>query len=62
MRYLRQFCAVITLLCAVSFSAYAGNIECDVVASTPPTTTEGDMNFPVTQIIVTLIEDALLRP
>jgi hypothetical protein len=50
------------LICAFSFSAYAGNIECDVVGSLPPTTTEGDMHYPVTQIIVILIEDALSLP
>ena len=62
MRYLRRFCAVVMLLCAFSFSAYAGNIPCDGVTSTPPPTTEGDMHYPVIQIIVTLIEDALLLP
>lgn len=62
MRYLRQFCTVFTLLCAFSFSAYAGNIECDVVSSTPPATTEGDMNYPITEIIVTVIESTLLLP
>jgi uncharacterized membrane protein YtjA (UPF0391 family) len=65
MRYLRQFCVVSILVCAFAFSGYAGNIECPAVTSTPPeqriTTeeTEGDMNFPITPIIVALIENAL---
>ena len=39
MRYLRQFCAVATLLCAFSFSAYAGDIPCPAVTAEPPQAT-----------------------
>jgi hypothetical protein len=66
MSHLRRFCAVFTLVCAFSFSAYAGNIPCPGVTSEPPeqTTTaeetEGDMNFPITEIIVTVIDSVLL--
>lgn len=62
MRHLRRFCAVLTLLCAFSFSAHAGNIPCDVVPPPPEEITQGDMNFPITDIIVTVIESALLLP
>lgn len=66
MRHLRQFCAVATLVCAFSFSAYAGDIPCPAVTSTPPqqttATTEGDMNFPITEIIVTVIQTTLALP
>ncbi|HVG33924.1 MAG TPA: hypothetical protein VM911_12625 [Pyrinomonadaceae bacterium] len=54
MRYLRQFCAVTMLVCALAFSAYAGNIECPAVTSTPPQAT-GEMQYGITDTLILLI-------
>jgi hypothetical protein len=64
MKNLRLFCGIATLILAFAFSANAGNIECDGFVSPPTeeTTTQGDMNFPVTQAIVIVLETALALP
>lgn len=36
MRILSRFCAVVALVCAFAFSAYAGDIPCPAVTSEPP--------------------------
>ena len=68
MRHLRRFCAVATLLCAFSFSAYAGNIECPAVIQPPPdeitneTQSEGETDSIITEALLVLIEGVLLVP
>lgn len=42
MRYLRQFCTVTMLVCALAFSAYAGNIPCPGITDSQPQAA-GDM-------------------
>jgi hypothetical protein len=49
MRYLRLFCAAMLLTCALAFSAYAGNIECDGKTTATP----------LTEVIVALVESVL---
>jgi hypothetical protein len=56
MRYLRLFCATATLICAFTFSAYAGVIECGGVVNPPPpppptATAPGEMLMPVAEAI-----------
>jgi hypothetical protein len=53
MRYLRQFCAATMLICAFAFSAYAGNIECDVL--TPAPQAAGYMPSGITDALILLI-------
>lgn len=69
MSYLRGFCAVITLVCAFSFSAYAGNVPCDVASQPPPpeevtsgTQSASEADFTVTDALLVLIEGVLLAP
>jgi hypothetical protein len=50
MKHLRQFCATVTLVCALAFSAYAGAIECPVVDPPPPST--GEMLQPIVEVIM----------
>jgi hypothetical protein len=60
MRYIRLFCATVTLVFAFAFSAYAGNIECGgVVNPPPPPETTGQANAPLTQLAVSLITSVL---
>jgi hypothetical protein len=54
MRYLRQVCAVAMLVCALAFSAYAGNIECPGVTSQP--TAAGEIPYPgITDVILVML-------
>jgi hypothetical protein len=64
MRHLRRFCAVTTLLCAFSFSAYAGNIPCDVIPPPPPEETQsnGETDSTITEALLILIEGVFLVP
>jgi hypothetical protein len=70
MRHLRRFCAVFTLLCAFSFSAYAGNIECPGVTSEPPppeattsqTQSDAVSDSTITEVLLILVEGVLLVP
>jgi hypothetical protein len=56
MRCLRQLCATITLICALAFSAYAGDIECPAVTSVPPqSTVAGEMQNGITDSLLLLI-------
>jgi hypothetical protein len=63
MRYLRLFCATATLICAFTFSAYAGVIECPAVVDPPPpptATATGDAPCPgLTQFAESLIQSVL---
>lgn len=56
MNNLRLFCATVTLICALAFSAYAGEIECGGVVNPPPPPT-GQMNTPLTQAALIVIAD-----
>ena len=67
MRHLRRFCAVFTLLCAFSFSAYAGDIPCPAVISEPPpeggassTQSSSEADSTVTEALLILLESVLL--
>jgi hypothetical protein len=60
MRYLRLFCASVMLICALAFSAHAGNIECDaIVSQPPPPTPTSETSYPVTQVAVSVIQSVL---
>lgn len=58
MNNLRLFCATITLICALAFSVYAGEIECGGVVNPPPPPT-GQMNTPLTETIMDVIANLL---
>ena len=61
MRYLRLFCATAALVCALAFSAYAGNIECPAITQPPPQeTTDGNIECPAIQATLTIIQGVLL--
>jgi hypothetical protein len=53
MRHLRQFCAVAMLVCALAFSAYAGNIECPGVTSQP--TVAGEIQNGITGTVILIM-------
>jgi hypothetical protein len=63
MKYARSLCAVVLLFLAFTFSASAdtcGDISCPR-APLPVTqpTLKGDMNYPVTQLAVSLLQSVL---
>ena len=67
MKHLRQFCTVMILLCAFSFSAHAGNIPCDVVPPPPEEATLAsdiqnsvESSGTITDTLLILIEGVLL--
>ena len=69
MRHLRLFCATVALVSALTFSAQAGNIECDGYVSTPQDTPteetaapQDDMHDSLTEAILIVIEAALALP
>ena len=56
MRYLRLFCATVTLVLTLAFSTYAGNIECGgVVNPPPPPEATGETSTPLIEITESLI-------
>ena len=55
MRYLRQFCAVAMLVCALAVSAYAGNIECDILATSPQPTAAGEIPYGITDVLLVML-------
>lgn len=55
MRYLRQFCAVAMLVCALAFSAYAGDIECDGHVLSPQPSIAGDIPYNVTDVLLVML-------
>jgi hypothetical protein len=60
MRYLRLFCATVTLICALAFSAYAGEIECDGITIQPShSTVMGDIECDLTKMALSLIQTVL---
>jgi hypothetical protein len=64
MKYLRKVCAVFVLTCAFVFSVSAdgrcGEISCPGIAAPQPTVTaKGDMNYPLTEIAVSIITSVL---
>lgn len=60
MRYLRLICATVTLICAFTFSAYAGDIECDgFTVQTPQPTVTGEIECDLTKMAVSLIQSVL---
>jgi hypothetical protein len=54
MKSLRQLCAAALLTFAVTFAAYAGEIECGV-ASTPPPSVEGYMPSGITDVLLIML-------
>lgn len=66
MSYLRRFCAVAMLVCALAVSAYAGDIPCPGVTSDPPpseetmTEAQSEADITITEALLTLIEIVLL--
>ncbi|HEY6189589.1 MAG TPA: hypothetical protein VIW80_18190 [Pyrinomonadaceae bacterium] len=58
MRYLRQFCAVSMLVCALAFSAYAGDIECPGITASSSSVGNfdvGDSNVPTGNIMAKVL-------
>ena len=54
MRHLRLYCASLTLILALAFSAYAGDIECDGKVSAP-----APSDYSLTEALVVFVDGLL---
>lgn len=60
MKHLRRLSIIAALICAFTFSAYAGDIECPVYApAAPPATVTGEIEGDGLQITVSFIQTVL---
>ncbi|HEX8139422.1 MAG TPA: hypothetical protein VF544_17815 [Pyrinomonadaceae bacterium] len=54
MRYLGRFCATVALVCVLTASAYAGDIECPAVTSAPPQAA-GEIQNDITDVLLIML-------